>query len=208
MSKLIGLLGDYPGVGKDTAADYLVRYHGFTRLSFADLLYQEISVAYGVTVEELARRDLKETPQARFALSQCRERAFVALLLEIEPGLTLRTPLSPRFVLRKWGTEYRRNEDEDYWARPVFARMDREPGNYALTDPRFENELYGSADRGGIFVRIDRPEVAPAVLSDHPSEVFARRWKEDYRLRNDSSLADLYGRLAKMAGVLLLERTA
>ena len=37
MSMLIGLTGP-PGCGKDTAADHLVKNHGFVRVAFADTI--------------------------------------------------------------------------------------------------------------------------------------------------------------------------
>ncbi len=196
----LGLMGDYPGVGKDTVAEYLVTNHGFKRMGFADRLYVEVSEAFGVTVAEVSRRDLKETPQARFALAFCADREFSSVFSEVYPDVTPDTPLSPRMLLRAWGTEYRRAQDEDYWVRQVFAEMDTTPGDYVVTDPRLGNELSGVVNRQGKLVRIDRPSVKPEVLSDHPSEVLARAWPEDYRLFNGTTLADLY---AQIEGILV-----
>ncbi|MBU2769006.1 AAA family ATPase, partial [Acidithiobacillus ferrivorans] len=67
---VIGLQGD-PGAGKDTVADMLVQDHGFLKLSFGDVLYQEVAEAFRsnvmVNVNWLKQRDVKDTPQLRLA---------------------------------------------------------------------------------------------------------------------------------------------
>ncbi len=199
---ILGLMGDYPGVGKDTVAEYLVANHGFKRFAFADLLYEELSQAYGVTVAELSRRDLKETYQRRFALRFCKDLEFSRVFRKVHPEVWLDMPLSPRLLLRTWGTEYRRAQDEDYWARPVFTEIDATSGDSVVTDPRLENELSGVAERKGRLVRIDRPSVKPAQLSDHPSEILARNWPEDYRLSNETTLTALYAQIEHMLDTL------
>ncbi len=192
---LIGLLGDYPGVGKDTSAALLAERHGFEVFSFARKLYAEASEAYGIPVEEWQRRDLKEVPQARFALIHCRDEQFrqvAAALLLKESGRCpleqiLRVRLAPRQILRWWGTEFRRvGYGEDYWTRPVFSKiLERPNGRHVITDTRLGNELFATVRLGGYIGRILRPSAAPEKLSDHPSEVLARMWPEDFVIHNE-----------------------
>ncbi len=207
MGLLIGMVGNYPGVGKDTSARILQEQHGFVAHSFANKLYEEVAKAYAIPVEEWQRRDLKETPQERFALRHCRNEEFqamgMAILLREFGQLTaseaLRVLLSPRMVLRWWGTEFRRNHyGPDYFTAPVFARVRANPEqDHCILDSRLGNELIGIVRSGGYIGRILRPAAAPAVLSDHPSEILARIWPEDFVIDNSGSLDRLQAQWAK-----------
>lgn len=215
---LIGLVGDYPGVGKDTSAFLLKDRYGFQVHSFAARLYEEVSAAYGVPVSELQRRDLKEKPQLRFAIANCRDEVFqktVLLLLQEKYSAMSRIdgwrmPLSPRQILRWWGTEYRRKQiSEDYWSAPVLATIQRQPNDrHVIVDTRLGNELLGVVRLGGVIGRILRPSVAPAELSDHPSEVLARLWPEDFSIDNDRTMDWLAEQWAARIRLLQNQRAA
>ena len=132
---ILVVYGDHPGVGKDTAAAMLAEY-GFQRVGFSDSLYQEVSEAYGVSEDILRTRETKEVPTLLLATSRCQDEAFKEVIASL--GLSPETPLSPRDVLRYWGTEYRRAQNEDYWVDRVEHKL-REGQSKAicLTDCRF-----------------------------------------------------------------------
>lgn len=143
---ILGLTG-LPGAGKDTVADYLVRRHGFTKMAFADPLYDEVAEAFGVTVDFLRNRATKETPLPELALRNCREPGFVdamaVALLDAgeDADAVALAARSPRWVLRMWGTEYRRAQRPDYWVDRTEERLYGLLGTkIVLTDVRFENE--------------------------------------------------------------------
>lgn len=191
MRIVMAMVGE-KGAGKDTFATYFVE-RGFRRIAFADLLYQEAAGAYGVHVAELARRDLKEQPQERFALQCCRDRAFVdrilslratdarvASLLEREG---VRAPLSPRFVLQYWGTEYRRQMVSDlYFVRPVEQAILAAPyDHFIITDVREHTEIAMTERVGGKIYKVemigkpgDDTAVVETISSGHSSEQIAR----------------------------------
>lgn len=218
MRLLIGLIGDYPGVGKDSSAEILRERHGFVGHSFARKLYEEVADAYGIPVEEWQRRDLKETVQERFALRHCRNEEFQAiamavLLREVEQLTAfeaLRVPLSPRMVLRWWGTEFRRDHyGNDYWTAPVFAKVRANPEqDHCIIDTRLGNELLSCVRSGGYIGRILRPAVAPATLSNHASEVLARLWPEDFVIDNSEGLDHLAAQWARQLNSLRELRAA
>lgn len=56
---VIGLTGA-AGSGKDTAADILCKTHRFIKLSFADPLYDMVSIATRTPVDLLHERECKE----------------------------------------------------------------------------------------------------------------------------------------------------
>jgi hypothetical protein len=61
--------------------------------------------------------------------------------------------------------------------------------NWIITDVRFPNEAQAIKDKGGIIIRVDRPEVTP--INDHPSETGLDDWKFDYKIANVSDIFSL-----------------
>lgn len=168
--KIVGLLG-LRGSGKDTAAAALVSQLGFTRLAFADPLYNEVAEAFGVTVAFLQNRDTKELPQPELALVNCKDARFVKVCIELdiaEAGMdgvkqrlhALYRPRSPRQILQRWGTDYRRVLDgDDYWRAQVEKIIDNAPQSsaFVITDVRFPDEALLVTCLGGWLARITRP---------------------------------------------------
>jgi hypothetical protein len=162
--EVLGLIG-VKGAGKDTAATTLIEQFGFERVAFADALYREVAEAFGVSVEFLGNRDTKELAQDELKLLNCTSSEFVSTALDIaeEEGLELdvRTPLSPRWVLQLWGTEFRRIREghDSYWLDRVNDIIRANPTvNFVVTDVRFVNEArYITNSLGGKLIRIRRP---------------------------------------------------
>lgn len=170
---VVGLAG-HAGAGKDTCADILVSAHSFARLAFADALRAELAVAFGVDLRLFTERSTKEVPAHQLALHRCADRTFVDLMLSLPLGLTLDRALSPRWVMRLWGTEYRRNHSgNDYWilrAHEAIEALHRDGWRrIAITDVRFANEAALIHSIGGEIWRVVRP-IADAVISPHASE--------------------------------------
>lgn len=164
--KIIAFTGK-AGVGKDTAADHLVANHGFVKRGFADPLYEEVAKAFGVSVQRLKERETKEIMLDWLTLRTCNEPAFVEMILASKEK-ELDTWCSPRYVLQKWGTEYRRGQSDSYWIgrMAVFTQLARCDG-IAIPDCRFDNEARFVKRMDGTIVRIIRD--VPGVAS-HPSE--------------------------------------
>lgn len=118
--RIVGLTG-LPRVGKDTLANMLVARHGFTRVAYATRLYAEVAEAFGVTVEQLASDEWKNTRRPELALDRCTDGNFLnALFLEgyrqiPKVDFSTDAPRSSRQVLQWWGTEYRRRQNGNYW---------------------------------------------------------------------------------------------
>ena len=205
MQKVVGLVG-MRGAGKDTAAKILIE-HGWRRIAFADTLYQEAAKAFGVTEDFLANRDKKETPQHELALAFCREQAFTTTVLAAE-GLELgrssakellaglNNLRSPREILQKWGTEYRRRLfRDDYWRTQVHQAIQAEPNvNFVVTDVRFPDEAALITEQlKGQLGRIVRPSMLgshdPALL--HASEVALLDYPIERVFVNEEGLENL-----------------
>lgn len=118
--QIIGLHGP-ARAGKDTIADYLVTGYGFVKFAFSDALYAEVAAAYALPDETLLRSDTtKDSQLERMSLNRCNDPEFKELARQMimdSAGFVFpnEVGLSPRWVLQKWGTEFRRKQDPDYW---------------------------------------------------------------------------------------------
>jgi hypothetical protein len=140
---IIGFVG-FIGSGKDTAADYLVNFHGFRRDSFANTLKDAVSAVFGWDRILLEGR----TKEAR----EWRE--------QVDPWWAerLNMPnLTPRLMLQLWGTEVCRNGfHDDIWIASLENKMRKTGDNIVISDVRFPNEIKAIHNAGGQVVRVIR----------------------------------------------------
>lgn len=163
---IVGFVG-FIGSGKDTAADYLVNFHGFRRDSFANTLKDAVANVFGWDRTLLEGR----TAEAREWREQVDE--WWAQRLNM-PKLT------PRWVLQYWGTEVcRKGFHDDIWIASVENKMRKTGDNIVISDVRFPNEIQSIHNAGGIVVRIKRgddPEWYDAAASVNRGPVGNATW--------------------------------
>lgn len=201
--RLIGLAGP-ARVGKDTVADYLVEERKFVKFSFSDALYEEVSQAFDVPVATLMRADLKEEPTQWLALYQCDDEAFIKAAIEDDDDVTYfrNCPRSPRWVLQRWGTAYRRAQDPDYWIKKAAAFVEeflkaaaagdiKDVGGLVNTSVRFANEQQFIRDQGGEVWHIYRRAAEQQHLNTYDSERRLPVLVGDRELYNNSSVERL-----------------
>jgi hypothetical protein len=152
---IVGFVG-FIGSGKDTAADYLVNFHGYRRDSFANTLKDAVACVFGWDRTLLEGR----TKEAR----EWRE--------QVDPWWSerLNMPnLTPRLMLQLWGTEVcRTGFHDDIWIASLENKMRKTTDNIVISDVRFPNEIKAIHNAGGIVVRIKRgddPEWYDAAVS-------------------------------------------
>jgi hypothetical protein len=206
---IIGFVG-FIGSGKDTAADYLVNFHGFRRDSFASSLKDAISVIFSWDRTLMEGR----TKESR----EWRERVdtWWADRLNI-PNLT------PRWIMQYWGTEVcRHGFHDDIWIASVENRMRKTTDNIVISDVRFPNEIMAIHKAGGKVVRIKRgsdPEwyqdavnvnsgpsnmtwaISKSRLEElkiHASETSWVGGDIDYTIDNDSTIDDMFSQLEEL----------
>lgn len=204
---LIGLAGS-AGTGKDTVADYLVAQHGFTKFSFSDALYREVSEAFGVPVAELQDRAKKERPHPKLVEAYCKDPEFAKIMRTATEWDTAAVVVhrwvaySPRWVLQHWGTEYRRAQDPEYWLKAaalwVQAWLEvtkddgQEHAGLVNTSVRFPNEQAWIDEMQGVVWHIRRGDVG-GVASElqHAAEQQLSVSGEDRVLFNDGTIEEL-----------------
>ena len=202
---IIGFVG-LIGAGKDTAADYLVNFHGFRRDSFANTLKDAVAAVFGWDRTLLEGR----TKEAR----EWREQQDDWWTNRLGRVIT------PRWVLQYWGTEVcRTGFHDDIWIASLENKMRKTGDNIVISDVRFPNEIKAIHNAGGIVVRVKRGEdpdwykdacdvnagdkcmnysrakTRMEKLGIHASETAWCGTKFDAVVSNDSTIDDLYNQI-------------
>ena len=217
---VIGFVG-FIGCGKDTAADYLVNYHGFRRDSFANTLKDAVANVFGWDRTLLEGR----TTEAR----EWREQVDTWWANRLNmPKLT------PRWVLQYWGTDvFRMHFHDDIWIASLENKMRRTSDNIVISDVRFPNEITAIHNAGGSVIRVKRgldPEWFPFataynrgpdgnvgwslgklnldILKIHASEYSWVGGNIDETVFNDSTVDDLFNQLRNLVEDLPVAKAA
>jgi len=130
--------------------------------------------------------------------------------------------LTPRIILQQVGTQlFREQLHPQIWVNSLFSkyksvpyRKDLDCGKYdniypswIITDCRFKNELEAVKQRGGITIRVNKPNMFDAAIKslgiEHISETDLDNQKFDYLINNNGSISDL---IDKVKGILIKER--
>jgi len=139
---IIGICG-FIGSGKDTAADYLVNFHGYRRESFAASLKDAVAHVFGWDRTMLEGR----TAESRAWREQPDEWWSNRLGRDI----------TPRYILQYWGTEViRQGFHDDMWIASLENKIRASRDNIVITDCRFPNEISGLKQQGGKIIWIQR----------------------------------------------------
>jgi len=219
---LLGFTGR-AGSGKDTCAE-LLQAHGFLSIAFGDALRAEVAEAWRIDMRMLTERATKEWPIEALAVNRCTDAGFVraAWVAQGGPGelddldaaeayaAWLAEPRSPRWVLQRWGTEYRRAEQPSYWVDIVARWVGRQreqalqahrPALLCVSDVRFPNEAGVLRALGGHVVQVHRPELPPMAddTAQHDSE---QTLPASAVVHNDGDLDHLHAELARVLDTL------
>jgi hypothetical protein len=166
---IIGICG-FIGAGKDTAADYLVGFHGFRRDSFAGTLKDAVSAVFGWDRELIEGR----TPEAR------------AWREQVDPWWAnrLQIPhLTPRWILQHWGTEVcRQHFHDDIWIAALESRLAKRADHTVISDVRFPNEVKAIRAQAGKIVWVQRgvtPHWYDIACKANSGDAKAQQWLTD-----------------------------
>lgn len=175
---IIALCGP-AGCGKDEAARAL-RSLGFTKRSFAELLRREVKRMF--TDPQYRREMRKQLPDAvDQAFLECYD------VCDFDPW-EKPTRSTMRVLLQRYGTEFRRAQDADYWVDAEAVALP-ESGLFVYTDCRFPNEYEMVRSLGGLVFRVECPWAIPL---DHESERYWPHFAVDGVIRNDGTVDELH----------------
>ena len=223
MKKVLALSG-FKQSGKDTAADYLIEYHSFTRSAFADVLKDMAATEYGVsrssmddpTLKEAAIEYLPVSPKDDFSLHLCKYlfKEFRTINghqvqdYHIDPsgafmGVSGRTVeqlyWTPRALCILKGS-VNRTVTSDYWVAMTIKKIEDSPNKcHVITDMRYRNELNQLREHFGsqlTTVRIDRFD---STDSTDPSENDLTGSQFDVTITNRGTLEEFTDKLREFA---------
>lgn len=125
---------------------------------------------------------------------------FIADHAEIQDRDGL-TAVTVRRILQWWGTEYRRDQDPDYWTKAwvrKVSRFDLDDTHVLIDDVRFANELDTIKGEGGRIYKIVRPGFDGA--NNHASETSLDDYRDwDGIIHNDGSLEEFETKVTALA---------
>ncbi len=162
---VVGFCG-LKGHGKDTAAQVLIDYYGFHRVSFADGLKTALSVALKKPIEFFNDPALKET-------------------IHEPSGKTYRE------WMQICGTEWFRTMWADVWTEWWKAEIiDKGYTRVVTTDVRFENEIKYVRQFDSMMIRVHNPNKL-ASGDTHESERYALTLPVDVDISNNADIGTL-----------------
>lgn len=200
MGRTVFALSGWRGSGKDTVADFLVQEYGFTKLSFAKPLKDEVAATYNIPRQWLDDPVAKEAALTQYPViptdafsSDIQKR----LEVELKGGFW-----TPRALCILEGTA-KRAVYANYWVKRVVDIVVGLPDtNFVISDMRYRSE----ADTLKLFipsirtVRIDRFD---SIATDDPSERDLDVYKFDYKLDNRKSVEQLYNQVCNIPELAL-----
>lgn len=208
LTKVIGFCG-FKGSGKDTAADYLVGTHGYSKISLAHPLKLAAQTIFGFSDDALwGSSEKREIPDTRYpfrGLNPVDGTPLKKVARDVNhywfresDGEWFPQYVTPRVALQTLGTEFGRRMYQNLWVDACLNYI-ISTGNplHAIPDVRFANELEGIQTRGGVVIRLLRGKRE----SNHPSELELERIPHqafDFVVDNRGSKEELYRSLDKV----------
>ena len=230
-TNLIGISGKM-GSGKDTLS-FIINYvadnfapdsianwdQPVTEFTYKNKKYSEklkymVCFLIGCTRSDLEDREFKEKELGEEWWYYCNSLFFdgetkMVSYLEADDNIKNNTSwyivkLTPRKLLQLLGTEAGRHIiHPNIWVNALFA--DYEPdSNWIITDVRFPNEAKAIKEKGGIMIRVNRPQFMAngrvIVKDEHESETALDDYDGfDYVIENDSdSVRDLVDKVREL----------
>ena len=181
-NKMIGFLAKRQR-GKDTACDYLSEKYGYTKRGFADPLKRGLQEWFGFTNEQLFT-ERKEHKDSNWGVSP----RYVCQVI----GTDVVRDLFPKILLP--------NIENNFWVKSadIWYENNKHIHNEKVVwcDVRFQNEVDYILSKGGIVVKIDRPELDEKErenVDQHQSEICIDKISNyNCKIINSNGLDDFY----------------
>ena len=227
--KVIALSG-WKQSGKDTAADYLIKEHGFLRFGFADILKDMVAEQYNIPRESLDKPELKEQPLFQYPVNpqddfSCMIAKFLVKEFatkfgngEIgkqtsqfsEPWQHFDLFWTPRALAILEGS-VKRSVTSQYWVQQVINQINNlktpsklidgeAKGNFVITDLRYRSEVAQLEEAFGENLQVVRISRFDSSPSSDPSERDLDDYKFSNIIENKGTLEELYTKVDKLAG--------
>jgi hypothetical protein len=192
------LLIEYEHFERNNLWDVVKGPGSFEIKKFADKLKDMACVLLGCTREQLEDREFKEKELGE----EWRKYFNDSYDLVAKENSTFSEVLTPRKLLQLLGTECgRKIIHPNLWVNSLM--MECKPikefstvyPNWIITDVRFPNELGAIKDRGGITIRVNRPDLPEFT---HLSEVSLNSAQFDYTIDNNGTIEELIEKIKNL----------
>ena len=185
--QVIGLTG-FAGAGKSTVAEYLVKEHGFTRLSFAAPLKKMLRTLNPIMgLNPLAHSEATQV----ITLEQVFNNSAILDETHLKAS---KYGDEYRRLLQVLGTDCIRAVDPEFWVKAAIAQMTDENAKYVFDDARFPNEaqIISHYNVFGLW-NVTRPGYE--AVNGHASEQHAGNMGERLWLHNGLDIEGLHDQI-------------
>jgi len=180
MNNLIAICGPI-GSGKDTASNYLVEKHGFTKLSFGGLVKDIVSILFSWN-RELLEGDTLESREWRETVDE-----WWSSELQI-------FNFTPRMALTMIATDALRNHfHPDIWVKALKRKI-MEYEKVVISDCRFLNEAEFIRSMNGKIIKIFR-EYPSSGQNLHQSETEWIKIDADLIIHNNQNIENIFQKI-------------
>jgi len=165
--------------GKDTFGKILQAKlkDNYFIMAFANELKRRLKKDFDLSNSQLYG-DLKEVPDKRYRKPTDEDKVIY---------------WTPREIMQFIGTDTFRAIDDNFWVNQLFKYVTRNNlKNVIITDGRFPTEIEAVKSRGGIHIRVDRPDAQEICGSLHSSETSLDTYDDiDFIVNNNSTITAL-----------------
>lgn len=194
------------GFGKDYVGNLIKNeYSNIEKISFADALKEEVECIINL----IKNNSSLENVAKEMNVTKDEVLPIYKAMVQFDNinELSVKNKNSTiRFMLQYWGTDVRRNNNEDYWVQKTvdkILKINKTKKVALITDGRFINEIKGVSDLGGITIRLEiskekqienllnRDGVLPNKEAfNHPSETSYLEYNDFDLILLEDSLSD------------------
>jgi len=190
--------------GKDSIADYLVKFKGYSKKSFASELKKMSAKIIPLLFDD--NKSLKETEEKDFENED-----FKKQIISSKYNTNI---ITFRLFLQLFGTDFVRKINNDFWIDKTITNIEKsKKDKIVISDTRFKNEIYKIKDYFGeenvTTIRVERNYSFPTKIkyafdfilkSVHISERDLDFFKFDYFIKNNDDLKSLYSKIEDIIG--------
>lgn len=188
-------------VGKDTAADHLVKNYGFVKIAFADVMKRICMDTFGFTEQQLwGVSETRNQIDKRYNISPRKSLQnlgdwgrglYAGIWIQYTMNIAKKLSTEPFLDYRHTRGMFRTDHHTEW--------RDIPPRHVVISDTRYFNEVNAIKDEGGIVMRLLRPEVdLEGAAGRHSSESNQKLMSDDIFnsvIDNSGTIPDLYHKM-------------
>lgn len=200
---IIGISG-FAKTGKDTAAGYLVRDMGFTRVALADEIKRAAQKWFGFSYYDLwGESENREKIVNGVSVRKACQFIGTEVARTLDPNVWVNciSDVCARLMIgmpSNSGLRYEYLPDRGLFVKEGWARP---PAGIVISDIRYKNEIEAIRSWSGMLIRIKRNQTIEGDASQHKSETEMTEIPDsefDYVIENDKTVDDLGQTIVKI----------